>query len=106
MRYRVLFQPSAADELDEVSRWIARDSPGRAARWLDGAHRAVRGLTRFPRRCPLAPENDTFTQEVRQLLYGQYRILFTVIGDQVHVLHVRHGARRYLEPDQPPTAEG
>jgi plasmid stabilization system protein ParE len=106
VRYRVLFQPTAAAELDEAARWIARDSPGRAARWLKGAQRAVRGLARFPRRCPLARENEAFTQEIRQLLYGEYRILFAVIEDQVHVLHVQHGARQHLEPDEAPATQG
>jgi hypothetical protein len=37
---------------------------------------------------------------MRQLLYGRkphlYRILFTIDGDVVYVLHVRHGRRRHL----------
>jgi hypothetical protein len=36
--------------------------------------------------------------EVRQLLYGRrphtYRILFTIEGDVVQVLHIRHARRR------------
>jgi plasmid stabilization system protein ParE len=40
-----------------------------------------------------APENRSFKREIRQLLYDQYRILFTIRGRTVRVLHVRHGAR-------------
>jgi hypothetical protein len=51
-------------------------------------------------RCPLAPENKEFPFEVRQLLYGRkphlYRVLFTIEGDTVVVLHIRHGRRRRL----------
>jgi hypothetical protein len=36
----------------------------------------------------------------RQLLYGDFRILFTVGEDVVRVLHVRHGARRLMTPDE------
>jgi hypothetical protein len=54
----------------------------------------------LPRRCPIAPENDDFDVEVRQLLYGEFRVLFTVEDDVVRVLHVRHGARRFLTPDE------
>jgi plasmid stabilization system protein ParE len=43
---------------------------------------------------------ETFSLEVRQLLYGsthhRYRILFTIDGDTVTVLHIRHGRRNPL----------
>jgi plasmid stabilization system protein ParE len=58
---------------------------------------AVASLSEYPYRCPLAPETQEFSVQVRQLLYGRkrhaYRILFTVEGDSVIVLHVRHGRR-------------
>jgi hypothetical protein len=51
----------------------------------------------------LAPENVHFTQDIRQLLYGPrndvYRILFTILGDTVQVLHVRHSAQQHLTED-------
>jgi toxin ParE1/3/4 len=72
----------------------------RAEVWLDGVIAAVDTLTSLPRRCPLAPENDDFDVEVRQLLYGEFRILFIVEDEVVRVLHVRHGARRFLDPGE------
>jgi hypothetical protein len=59
-------------------------------------------LAQFPERCPIAPENSRFSLEVRQLFYERkphvYRILFTVNGDMVEVLHIRHGRRKRLTP--------
>jgi hypothetical protein len=44
-----------------------------------------------------APETARFPFEVRQLLYGRkphvYRILFTIEGERVKILHIRHGRR-------------
>jgi plasmid stabilization system protein ParE len=61
---------------------------------------AIASLAEFPKRCPLAPENSAFPFEVRQLLYGKkphtYRILFTIEGQTVYVLHIRHGRRAAL----------
>ena len=58
----------------------------------------------MPRRCGLARENSSFKEETRQLLYGKrhhkYRTLFTIRGDEVHVLHVRHGARQAVRRDE------
>jgi plasmid stabilization system protein ParE len=62
---------------------------------------AIASLAKFPERCPLAPENAAFPFEVRQLLYGYaphvYRILFTIEGQTVCVLHIRHGRRQPLK---------
>ncbi|HZO30164.1 MAG TPA: type II toxin-antitoxin system RelE/ParE family toxin [Chloroflexota bacterium] len=62
--------------------------------------RADTTLEEFPRRCPLAPENDDFDVEIRHLLYGEFRILFTVDDNVVRVLHVRHGARSSVTPGE------
>ena len=73
MSYRVVVEPRADNDIEAAFLWIA-------AR---------------------APENDFFEIEIRQLFYGKrigrYRILFTIERDNVHILHVRHGARRQLQ---------
>ena len=40
-------------------------------------------------------------EEIRQLLDGGFRILFTVQEDQVRILHIRHRARRPLVHQMP-----
>ncbi|MDJ0734584.1 MAG: type II toxin-antitoxin system RelE/ParE family toxin [Nostocaceae cyanobacterium] len=61
-------------------------------------------LQEKPRRCALAPENDVFTEEIRQLIYGKsrskYRILFTTRENTVFVLHVRHSSQAPLMGEQ------
>ncbi|MBM2811285.1 MAG: plasmid stabilization system protein [Chloroflexi bacterium] len=99
MSYRVLIQPPASGDLEAAFEWIARGSVERAAAWLDGAFMAIESLSALPRRCPLAPEDEAFDVEVRQLLYGGFRILLTVEDSQVRILHIRHAARRPLGPE-------
>ncbi len=65
----------------------------------------------MPSRCSLARENQYFSKEVRQLLYGRgkntYRILFTILEidavPTVRVLRIRYGSRQTigLEPGDP-----
>jgi plasmid stabilization system protein ParE len=100
MTYRIEIMPPALRELDDAFNWIARRSPKRAETWQARAMRAIQSLVEFPRRCPLAPENEDFGVEVRQLLYGDYRIVFTIEDDTVRILHVRHGARSPIAPDE------
>jgi plasmid stabilization system protein ParE len=98
--YRVIILPPALDDMELAHRRIKRESPMRADTWVNGAERACQTLSEMPRRCPLAPENDSLDYETRQLLYGAYRILFTIEDDTVLILHVRHGARRSMTPDE------
>ena len=100
MKYRVIIQPPAAAEIDDAYLWMAERATESAIKWVDGLETVISGLEDFPQRCPLAEESKAFNVEVRQLIYGKrvgaYRILFTIVGDAVHVLHVRHGRRRRL----------
>ncbi|MBI2203433.1 MAG: type II toxin-antitoxin system RelE/ParE family toxin [Candidatus Rokubacteria bacterium] len=102
MPYRVEIAPSATEDIEAAYLWIRRRSPAVAAVWFNGLDHAVASLEENPRRCSLAPEADAFLEEIRQLLYGKrrhvYRILFTVVGRTVRVLHVRHAARPTLRP--------
>ena len=103
MTFRVEFTDVAEMEVQDTLLWLLGRSPEQAGRWQEGLEKAVASLQEFPTRCPLAPEKDAFDIEVRQLLYRGYRILYTLvdvnddgIDDTVRILHVRHGARRYL----------
>ncbi len=94
MRYRVVTTPRAKQDALEIAGWIAKDSPLNASRWLDRLMGAVEALAELPHRCPLAPENPYHASEIRHLLFGEYRVLFTIAEQEVRVLHVRHTARR------------
>lgn len=43
----------------------------------------------MPLSCQFAPESNSSEFEIRQLIYGRYRILFTVEEDVVLVLYFR-----------------
>ena len=54
---------------------------------------AVERLARFPRLGWFVPElHDGHT---REMLAGNYRIAYDVVGDAVRVLTVLHGARQF-----------
>jgi toxin ParE1/3/4 len=79
--------------------WLLSQHAGDAGiRWFLSLKDEIDSLATFPERCALAPENTKFPFEVRQLLYGRrphrYRILFTIDGDTVNVLHIRQGRRK------------
>ena len=101
MAFRVRTSAKAKRDLDFILKWLRKQQAGDAGlRWFQGLRDAVASLEHVPRRCALAPENELFAVEVRQLLYGDkphvYRILFTIEADAVYVLHIRHGRRLLL----------
>jgi len=100
MRYRVIIEAPAGQDIDEAYERLRKRVPTHAVRWYNALEKAVLGLSMHPQRCPVAPESDELGREVRQLLHGKrsgrYRVLFEIRGNTVHVLHVRHGRQRRL----------
>ncbi|MBA2731640.1 MAG: type II toxin-antitoxin system RelE/ParE family toxin [Acidobacteria bacterium] len=103
--HRVEPTDKALVDAGEAYFWINEQSEGIALRWYEGLLKAFRSLEKNPLRCPLAPESAFFEEEIRQLIYGKYRILFTVEGETVFVLRVRHGAQDYLKLEENDTTE-
>jgi plasmid stabilization system protein ParE len=102
MTFRVILQPQAERDIRAAARWIIdrSKSPATALRWARGIEAKIATLKSNPRRCPIDPDSDVYGEEVRVLLYGKRqgtcRVLFTIRGDVVHILTVRHSARRSL----------
>ncbi len=101
MAFRVESSARAKQDLDGILEWLLAEEAGEAGlRWFQRMRESVASLSELPRRCPLAPESAEFPFDVRQLLYGRkphrYRILFTINGDAVIVLHIRHGRRKHI----------
>ncbi|MBO0800051.1 MAG: type II toxin-antitoxin system RelE/ParE family toxin [Blastocatellia bacterium] len=103
MTYRVVFTPRARADALEAFRWYAERSPDAAARWYGGLEKAIATLRQNPARHPVAEEEtEQFGITIRRMLYGRrrgvFRILFTIEGDTVTLLYVRHSARGPIEP--------
>jgi len=98
--YRVEPTDKALIDAGEAYFWINEQSEKTALRWYEGLLKAFRSLEKNPNRCPVAPESVFFDEEIRQLIYGKYRILFNVKDETVFILSVRHGAREYLKPEE------
>lgn len=100
MNHRVEVTATAEAEAYEIYRYIAEDLSRNAARWYDRLAKAIESLNQFPKRCRRAAESGAFGEEIRQLRFGHYRILFIIRARTVFVLHIRHGARRFMTTDE------
>lgn len=99
MSYQVEISERAQLEARSAALWMAQFSEAKATTWFFELSEAMQSLENMPFRCPLAPETESFGFEIRHLIFGKYRILFTVEDETVYILNVRHSAQKTLSPD-------
>ena len=104
MAFTVVFQRRAdADVRNEIA-WQEATLGLRAAdRWRTGFLSFVIGaLEADPHRYQRADEAGELGVDLRELLHGRrrqvFRVLFTIDGETVNVLRVRHSTRDRLQP--------
>ncbi|MFM9960279.1 MAG: type II toxin-antitoxin system RelE/ParE family toxin [Planctomycetaceae bacterium] len=100
MAFQVELSRRAASDIEEIFEYIAveSDAPLNAARWRHGLEAQLRRLSHLAGSMPLAEENHYAPCELRQMLFGKFRILYTVQFEVAFVLTIRHGHRLPLSP--------
>jgi plasmid stabilization system protein ParE len=103
MPHEVLITARAEADVAAALAWLNERSLAAASRWHAALLATVQTLEDGPERCPLAAEAQDLGIELRELLFGKrpsvYRILFTIEGNTVNVLHIRHAGRDWLKPE-------
>lgn len=92
------WSPLAIERVSEVAEYIARDDPAAAQRWVDETFDRVGQIERFPDSGRRVPEDPT-RQDLREIIHGNYRIIYRVSPEGVDILTVRHG-RQILLPEE------
>ena len=97
---KVIWTEPALEDLSSVVHHIARDSPTYAARLGTSIVQAPRRLEDFPLSGRIVPE---FSDEnIRELIVGSYRLVYTVRPEACYVVAIIHGSRdipRHLTPE-------
>lgn len=92
---RVVWSPLALAKVEEIADVIRYDKPGAAQKWVEELLDAAGSLVDLPRRGRKVPEIDR--ADIRELLLGNYRLIYRIEDAVVSILTVRHG-RQLLEP--------
>ncbi len=86
---KILWSPLAVERASEISEYISQDNPTAAAKWVETIFKKVEQLKLSPQSGRVVPEvNDT---EIRELIYGNYRIIYRVESNRISILTIRHG---------------
>jgi plasmid stabilization system protein ParE len=103
MAFQVEITPPAEAQIENAYVWYRDRDAAFADQWFRGLMNAIATLQESPRRCTLAVEHELFSEEVRQLLYGTgraiFRLLFTIRGDVVYIVLVRHASQAPLKAE-------
>lgn len=98
--YNVEITAEAEKDLQAAFSHIAEGSIERAEKWRRGLYEKADALATFPHRCGIASEATAVGCEIRELLYGNYRLLFAIQENSIYITHIRHGARKPLTGDE------
>ncbi|MBI3378952.1 MAG: plasmid stabilization protein [Nitrospirae bacterium CG_4_10_14_3_um_filter_44_29] len=86
---RIIWSPLAVDRASEIADYIAQDKPSAAEKWIDTVFSKVEQLKSSPEIGRILPEiNDS---QFRELIYGNYRIIYRIETKQISILTIRHG---------------
>jgi plasmid stabilization system protein ParE len=106
-KYRVNTTRKAERDVEAIRDYIARDRPKAADRWVREFEKQVAKLTTFPFAHEIIPEETEEGTEYRHCLFGNYRTIHRVEGQDVFILRVIHAARllnpETLERNLPPS---
>ena len=85
----ITWSPLAIDRASEIADYIALDKPLAAEKWINTIFSKVEDLELSPEIGRVVPEINN--RQFRELIYGNYRIIYRVERDQVSILTIRHG---------------
>ena len=86
---KIIWSPLAIDRASEIAEYIALDKPAAADKWINTLFSKVEQLKFSPKSGRVVPEIRD--EQFRELIYGNYRIIYRIEKKQVSILAVRHG---------------
>ncbi len=81
----------ALNDVEAIAAFIARDSDHYARLFVRKIFDVVNRLNMFPGSGRIVPEIDR--SEIREIISGNYRIIYRLKGDAVEIITVYHSSR-------------
>lgn len=113
MNFRIKVLRPADRDVDEIVMWLCRKRAGMpvVARWVQAYEAALDRLKAFADQQPFAPEDELVDFDVRQVHFKtrrgrSYRILFTIVADEVRVMRVRGPGQDFVPAEKMASGDG
>jgi len=86
---KIVWSPLAVDRVSEIAQYIAKDKPSAAEKWIKTVFSRIEQLKFSPETGRIVPEIENV--HFRELIYGNYRIIYRIESEQISILTIRHG---------------
>ena len=86
---KIFWSPLAIERASEIAEYIAQDKPSAAENWIDTIFSRIDKLKSSPEIGRIVPE--IYNNQFRELIYGNYRIIYRIEKKQISILTIRHG---------------
>jgi plasmid stabilization system protein ParE len=87
----IIWSPLAIERASEIAEYIAQDKPSAAEKWIDTVFTKVETLKSAPEIGRVVPEIRN--SQLRELIYGNHRIIYRIEKKQISILTIRHGTQ-------------
>jgi toxin ParE1/3/4 len=87
----IVWSVQSQDDLREIRKFIARDAPDTASAYIRRLRKSVSRLRSFPEAGVVVTE--AANSRIREIYFGQYRIIYELASSRIDILTVYHSAR-------------
>lgn len=88
---KIKWTPQSLDDVEAIANFIGRDSTYYARMFTAKVFESVDRLELFPESGRVVPE--VRRQDIREIVFGNYRIVYRIKKDIIEILTVYHSAR-------------
>jgi toxin ParE1/3/4 len=88
---RLRYRAQALADIDAIHRYLEERSPSGARSVLRAIYASIQLIADHPLSYQRADDSDIRVHVVRRY---RYKIFYSVVGDEVEIIHVRHSSRR------------
>ena len=86
---KIIWSPLSVERASEITDYIAQDKPSAAEKWINNVFSKVEQLKSSPEIGRIVPEINN--PQFREIIYGNYRIIYRIEKKQISILTIRHG---------------
>lgn len=85
---KIIWSPLAIERVSEIAEYIAEDNISASINWINDIFEKIEQLNEFPESGRIIPELNR--NNIRDLIFGNYRIVYRIGTKQMSILIVRH----------------
>lgn len=90
---RLIWTDNAINRIEGIAEYIREENPTAGKKWKIAIFEKAQLLRKFPRMGRVVPELNQ--DEIREIISGNYRIIYLIERNRVSILTVRHSKQLF-----------